>query len=519
MDTRIYICAHKDFTMPDDEEGLYIPLQVGAALNEPLFDERDNAGENISAKNPYYSELTGLYWIWKNVRCDVVGICHYRRYFVENEDYLRKTAIEGYISGGYDVIAPAPVYTSEGSVWVHYEKRHNIKDLNILREVISEKYPEYIPAFDDSLKHNFISSYNMIIAGKETFDAYCAWLFDILFEVEQRTDISGYDSYQQRIYGFLSERLFRVWLLMQPLRIKEIESRALDPVEAQNAVKAVEIKRKVTDLYLEKLITIYKKDRSFNIIPEPTQPRDFAGKIPVWICWWQGMDEAPEIVKVCIESIRRNMPKGAEVTLITLENVGEYVTFPDWVVGRFNAGKITMTTLSDLLRAELLYYYGGLWIDATYYITRPFPEDVLKTGEFATIRLSQLKWKADVTKRRWSGNFMYCAEQGMFLPQFIMNAFAYFWIENEEIPDYYFIDYIIDCAVRNFSDVRELIEGNAFAQGDVFRLAECLDKIYDNDRRKILENDTFIYKLNRKMQVLKKTIYSETTYFGHLLGG
>ena len=65
MDLTIYTLTHKHFTKPDDN--MYVPLQVGTAINSPLGYLRDDTGDNISALNGYYSELTGLYWIWKNV--------------------------------------------------------------------------------------------------------------------------------------------------------------------------------------------------------------------------------------------------------------------------------------------------------------------------------------------------------------------------------------------------------------------------------------------------------------------
>ena len=85
-----------------------------------------------------------------------------------------------------------------------------------------EKYPEYIDAFDKVMSDRSFYAFNMFISRKELFDSYYKWLFDILFELESRIDISSYDDYNKRIFGFLSERLFNVWLKYQDLKIKEI---------------------------------------------------------------------------------------------------------------------------------------------------------------------------------------------------------------------------------------------------------------------------------------------------------
>lgn len=213
----MYIMAHKKFQVPDKNG--YIPLQVGSTLNEDLGYQKDDTGIQISAKNKTYCELTGMYWIWKNIQCDNVGICHYRRYFVQDElltiEYMEECLKT------YDIIVPDSGMTMYENVYKHYENRHKIKDLNICGEVLLRKYPKDYAAFKWSLERNFMSLGNMVITSKTLYDEYCSWLFDILFEVEKRTNIENYDDYQKRVFGFLSERLFRTWLLNRPLKVRE----------------------------------------------------------------------------------------------------------------------------------------------------------------------------------------------------------------------------------------------------------------------------------------------------------
>ena len=90
MSVSIYTMTHVPFTPPEDP--VYIPLQVGRALHDGFGYQGDDTGDNISEKNPYYSELTGLYWIWKNDGADYAGLSHYRRHFEMNEEMLRKLA-------------------------------------------------------------------------------------------------------------------------------------------------------------------------------------------------------------------------------------------------------------------------------------------------------------------------------------------------------------------------------------------------------------------------------------------
>ena len=105
----------------------------------------------------------------------------------------------------------------------------------------------------------------------------------------------------------------------------------------------------------------------------PLAPLDPALEGKIWMCWWQGEENAPEIVRACIDSVRRNAG-GHEVVVITDENLSDYVDIPEWVLEKVRAGIMSRTHLSDLLRFALLAEYGGMWLDATFFCTGPLEE-------------------------------------------------------------------------------------------------------------------------------------------------
>lgn len=239
MDLKILIAAHKPYWMPSDP--VYLPLQVGAEGKSliPGYTP-DNTGDNISAKNPHYCELTGLYWAWKNLECDYIGLCHYRRYFghrVHTDDLEKKKA--AIFSGAdyekllqqYDVILPMKRNYYIETVRSQYEHAHYKKDLDEVEAIIAEKYPQYSAAFTTVMNRRKLHILNMFVMKKTLFDQYCSWLFDILFTLESRIDISGYSPYEARIYGFLSERLFNVWLEKQGLKEVEVPVVFLERVD------------------------------------------------------------------------------------------------------------------------------------------------------------------------------------------------------------------------------------------------------------------------------------------------
>jgi len=230
FDIKILVATHKKYQMPVDD--IYLPIHVGREGKCDLGYQGDNTGEHISHKNPYYCELTGLYWAWKNFKTDYLGLCHYRRYFSSRNSFqiksrknlkgiLGKHEIEEILKD-FDIIVPKRRNYLIETVWSHYQNAHNIKDLEETKLIIKEKYPEYLLSFNSVMSNKKLHLFNMFIMKKVDFDSYCEWLFDILFELENRIDLCSYDSYQKRVFGFLSERLFNVWIHHNRIKTKEL---------------------------------------------------------------------------------------------------------------------------------------------------------------------------------------------------------------------------------------------------------------------------------------------------------
>lgn len=248
----MYVITHKHFEYHNLPNG-YVPLLVGANKNKnPDQFISDNTGKNISDKNPNYCELTGLYWIWKNTSDQNVGISHYRRYFSKfsgknyfylnmllkgKMDIVDSRTLDGYLDNGFDWVVSLPQSGGPGSLWQQYSYNHNIKDIELLRAVINKVSPEYITSFDKVMKENTMASfYNMFYTSRKEFNAYAEWLFKILFEVEKRVDITSYDNYQKRLFGFLGERLMNIWLNHHSKRLKYLLEYNTDQVSRTYAM-------------------------------------------------------------------------------------------------------------------------------------------------------------------------------------------------------------------------------------------------------------------------------------------
>lgn len=210
---------HKNSQIPQDP--VYLPIQVGAALHTPLQGAgicRDDVGDSISQKNPNYCELTALYWGWKNRSDDYLGIAHYRRYFAvpgQHGGKWKRIAGQAEIESALkrcDVILPRKRRYWIETNYSQYVHAHHAQDLDKTREILEQKYPAYLPAFDEVMKKTSGHRFNMFVMSRERLNEYCSWLFDVLFTLEEKLDISGYTSNDARVFGFVSERLLDVWI-------------------------------------------------------------------------------------------------------------------------------------------------------------------------------------------------------------------------------------------------------------------------------------------------------------------
>lgn len=219
MKTKILVAAHKLYEMPEDDE-LYIPIFVGSKLHsrKPNNYISDGTGENISLKNPHFNELTALYWGWKNLECDAMGLVHYRRYLTEHrmpskklDMILTDNQVEQLLQNN-DIILPQKRHYYVESNYAHYIHVHYSEPLKQTRRIISEQYPAYLDTFDLVMQRRSAHMFNMFIMKKKPLNEYCSWLFDILFRLEKSVDITDYDTYESRVFGFVSELLLDVWL-------------------------------------------------------------------------------------------------------------------------------------------------------------------------------------------------------------------------------------------------------------------------------------------------------------------
>lgn len=240
MTATLYTAYHKASHILENDS--VRPIHVGAAAADHVLPmQRDDEGDHISEKNPYFCELTAQYWAWKNdTTSSHVGLQHYRRFLQINPDTnkdtlsIHGTRLPGFFYGfiddigqstdqiehcvaEYDIVLPIPFDVSNigfRSTREQYAKsEHHIgSDLNLVEEIIASDHPDYLSACKAEFDGTVFYQTNTFLLRKDIFDDYSSWLFDILFKAEKRIDASARDQQAARVFGYLSERLFNVYL-------------------------------------------------------------------------------------------------------------------------------------------------------------------------------------------------------------------------------------------------------------------------------------------------------------------
>ena len=411
----------------------------------------------------------------------------------------------------YDVIMPYYATLKSPNSYRHYEKlTKTTQHLDFVKEYIKNNCPEYLTACEYIYDAKIFSSADTVILRKKMLRKYLEFFVPCLEALHEE-----YDDVRDML---IHDWTFRIFLAANKIAVKEERAAKVNYDIFTNEAEKIKLKQKYIDMRLEPLISFRKNlgfETSLADIHEPED--DFEGKIPIFVCWFQGEQNMPQLIKACIESIKRHIPHDMTCfRLITMENVMQYVTFTEDVIKKFNDGIISYTHLSDLLRTELLYRYGGMWIDATYYISRDIPAEIFE-DELFTIAFDKILWGQDVIKSRWSSSFLYAKNKNNQVIQFLLEGLWQYWESENELIDYFVFDYIWDAGYRGFEKIKEQVDAVRKSPYAVYDLQMRMNQRYTLEENERIESDSFCYKLNRRNEYHYYNDFNHKTVYGNIL--
>ncbi|MDR1219954.1 MAG: capsular polysaccharide synthesis protein [Treponema sp.] len=285
-------------------------------------------------------------------------------------------------------------------------------------------------------------------------------------------------------------------------------ARAMLPKELVSLYKNIKYNRNKILRTLQKnhagIIDSFREKK--NIVPPPPPDKPYI----VWTCWWQGERNMPEVVKMCYNQLNKNA-NGHRVIVITKENYKEYISLPEYILEKVEKKMITITHLSDILRACLLYTYGGLWIDSTVFTTSPLPEFTPETELYSLRRLNDANY---VSRSRWTA-FLFYANKGNLLFEYLMTIFFEYWKTNNTMIDYFLIDDSIAIAYNEIADVARMIEHIPHSNRYVHWLCANLNNEFNAKDYNELTGGACFHKLSYKEKYCE-SVNGKLTYYGYI---
>lgn len=272
--------------------------------------------------------------------------------------------------------------------------------------------------------------------------------------------------------------------------------------------KIAKIKEKYIESYLEeKLSQAIEKYKLY----DPDYSDAGECKKYAWTFWWQGENNCPASIKMCLSSLKHNLDS-VELHVIDKDNIRDWIDLPEFIYDKVKCGEITLTHLSDIVRMNLLNKYGGVWFDATIIMLDEFDEKWLEYYYFTAKQPP--KDCLCVSNFRWTGSYL-GGKKGNFFFGYMSEAFESYWKEHHCLIDYFLIDFLVDIALKEFDWFKKMYDVLPENNSRMYDLDCELNKRFNKrDLDDICKNGN-VYKLQRRTDY-KENINGEMTLYGYL---
>lgn len=260
-------------------------------------------------------------------------------------------------------------------------------------------------------------------------------------------------------------------------------------------------KDKLVFKYISKYKSHYKADKRFN--------NEVKLNSVIWTGWLQGIDEAPALIKFCINNLI-SKAGSHKVIVITLENLNQYLPdFPQSIVKKYQNKDIIPAHFMDIIRVGLISKYGGLWIDPTVLITKEIKDSYFE-DVFYTYKGHPGKWHSNPADSLWCTFYMGGKSGNVFFEE-TFNLLINYWSNNKVAIDYFLLDYVMRYIYNEVAEVADMVNKVSISEQNVFSLNNVLLMKYTLNNMKIL-NDKIkegqVFKLTYKKKIETDTLMS-----------
>lgn len=248
------------------------------------------------------------------------------------------------------------------------------------------------------------------------------------------------------------------------------------------------------------LCSVCEGENSHQSLQEEAIEKESFADSPIWVCWLQGEETMPILCKKCLESLRKHSGSHP-VIVITAANYSNYCYIPEYIVSKYQEGIIRPAHFADIIRTCLLYEKGGLWIDATVFVTRDLPEEIFSRKYFS-IKFPSVGYY--VTECKWS-NYCLSAHPHSAWYAFIRRVFFIYLKKEDLFVDYFLMDYIMKWCYDENDAVRKEVDKIPVNNSNALCLTKVLSEPIDDSVTQMIHGDTYLFKLSWRKTPIDET--------------
>lgn len=229
----------------------------------------------------------------------------------------------------------------------------------------------------------------------------------------------------------------------------------------------------------------------------------------IWTFWWQGESEVPEIIKICLSSMRK-YAGNYNVIVIDKYNYNQYIDIPNFILEKVYAGKIGLAHFSDVVRFLLLEKYGGVWLDSTILLTDFVPDELLGY-DFYFGKLDREPINC-VSEKRWNIQIMASKPHSAW-SQYMCDMYMAYWKKYDKVFDYFYTDYFVYYGLNKCAPLREMFD--KIPKENPLILQLDLNKEYSDNEYKKMTKNTYAFKTNRKQKYFCEIENNRKSFYGY----
>lgn len=231
----------------------------------------------------------------------------------------------------------------------------------------------------------------------------------------------------------------------------------------------------------------------------------------IWVCWWQGEENMPEVVKVCYRSIKK-LSGRHPVVLITEENLKDYVQLPQIIMDKYDAGIISKTHFSDILRFYLLKEHGGIWMDITNFLTAQIDTFVPVDSTFYSYK--HITEYNNVSQGLWTSYFN-ASGKGNIIPSYLYDSLVSYWSRTDKLEDYLLLDFIFKLGYDNIPAMKAIVD--SIPLREIGTMRKIMNKKWEEEEWKRYFIQAPFQKLSYKKYINKTTKKGEKTHYAYMV--